>query len=39
MLCNNLLHLIDEDAEYFIHDTESYIFAAACKGGTLSSVG
>jgi hypothetical protein len=29
MLCNYLLHLNDEDAEYFNHDTESYIFAAA----------
>jgi hypothetical protein len=29
MLSNYLLHLNDEDAEYFIHGSESYIFAAA----------
>jgi hypothetical protein len=29
MLWNYLLHLKDEDAEYFKDDTESYIFAAA----------
>ncbi len=29
MLCKNLLHLKDEEAEYFNRDNESYIFAAA----------